>query len=194
MVVAAFPEIRIVKPQIFSVISHVARSKQKVEITYCSMQEPTPHTLIISPHSVVRSGRHWHVRGYCELNNVFRDFALAHISKATPLHQPTSSQMEDDAEWMTKVPVRLIAHPALSQDQKLVVYLEYFGEASASVTTCRGPLVKYFIEDLPAAVDITTQDPPQYLLAVENVKEIQQWISNNVSAAQGKSAKLSISK
>lgn len=176
VVVAAFPDISTPNPQIFSTLSCASRLGRLVEITYRSMREPIPHKRIISPHSIVHAGRRWHVRAYSELNKQFRDYALGRISGAKMLPQAAEQLMEDDKDWMTKVPVRLIAHPDLSQEQESLIRFEYFNDTAARVTTCRGPLVQYYIQDVRAAVDVKTQRPPEYQLAVENVKEIRQWL------------------
>ena len=176
VVVAAFPDISTPNPHIFAVLSGASRLGRLVEITYRSMREPTPHKRIISPHSIVHAGRRWHVRAYSELNKQFRDYALGRISSAKLLPQAAEFLMKDDKDWMTEVPVRLIAHPDLSQEQESLIRFEYFNDTSARVTTCRGPLVQYFIQDVRAAIDIKMQRPPEYQLAVANIKEIRQWL------------------
>jgi len=74
------------------------------------------------------------------------------------------------------VPVRLIAHPELSYEQETVIRYELFGNTSARVTTCRGALVSYFIQDVRAAVDVDKQKPPEYQLAIGNIKDIKKWL------------------
>ena len=84
--------------------------------------------------------------------------------------------MKDDKDWMTEVQVRLIAHPDLSPEQETLIRFEYFKDTAARVTTCRGSLVSYFIQDVRAAIDVKTQRPPEYKLAVANVKEMRPWL------------------
>ena len=176
VVVAAFPDITTPNPYIFSVLSSASRMERAVEVTYRSMRDPAPHKRIISPHSIIRAGRRWHVRAYCELNEQFRDYTLGRISHAVLLDQPAGSLIGDDKDWATEVPVRLIAHPGLSQEQQAVICFEYFKDTSSRTTTCRVPLVNYYIQDVRAAVDIETQRPPEYQLAIGNVKEIKKWL------------------
>lgn len=176
IVVAAFPDITTPDPRIFAVLSSASRLGRVVEITYRSMRAPKPYQRIISPHSIVRAGRRWHVRAYCELNKQFRDYTLGRIMNATLLDQPSESTLADDKDWMTEVPVRLIAHPDMSPEQEAVIRFEYFKNTSSRVTTCRGPLVSYFVQDVRAATDVKIQRPPEYQLAVGNIKEIQSWL------------------
>jgi len=140
------------------------------------MKDPKPHIRIISPHSIIRAGRRWHVRAYCELNKQFRDYNLGRISDVKLLDKSSESPMKDDKDWMTEVKIRLIAHPDLSPDQESLIRFEYFQDTAARVTTCRAPLINYFIQDVRAAIDIKTQRPPEYQLAVQNLEEISQWL------------------
>lgn len=176
VIVAAFPEITTPDPQIFSTLSHAAKLNRQVEIEYRSMKEPEPHSRIISPHSIVRAGRRWHVRAYSNLNQQFRDYTLGRISSVKILNDHAEKVMQDDMAWMTEVPVRLIAHPELSYEQETVIRYELFGNTSARVTSCRGALVSYFIQDVRAAVDVDKQKPPEYQLAIGNIKDIKQWL------------------
>lgn len=176
VVLSAFPDISAPNPRVFAELADAARLGRPVEITYRSMRDPTPHQRVISPHSIVHAGRRWHVRAFCELNEDFRDYAIGRISKAAVINQAAGHRMDDDTDWLTKVPVRLVAHPELTPEQQLLIRAEYFDDTAARVTTCRGPLVPYFIQDVRAAVDVTSQRPPDYQLAVENLEEVKPWL------------------
>lgn len=175
-VVAAFPDIIIPNPRIFSVLSMAARIGRMVEITYRSMSEPKPHKRSISPHSIVHAGRRWHVRAYCSEKEQFRDYALGRIVDAKLLDIPSEKLMNDDEAWMAEVRVRLTAHPDLSPEQESVIRFEYFKNTAARVVICRGALVNYFIQDVRAAIDIKKQCPPEYQLAISNIKEVKPWL------------------
>lgn len=175
-IVSAFTEITTPNPKFFSMLSMAVKSGVDVEITYSSMAEPKPHTRIISPHSIVKAGPRWHVRAYSEINQQFRDYTLGRISDVKLLERSSKFSIKDDKDWLTEVKVRLIAHPELSLEQESVIRFEYFANTSARITTCRGPIVNYFIKEVGAAIDIQKQRPPEYLLAVGNVEEISKWL------------------
>jgi hypothetical protein len=175
-VVAAFPDITTPNPRIFSVLSMGARIGRMVEITYRSMSEPQPHKRSISPHSIVHAGRRWHVRAYCSEKEQFRDYALGRVVDAKLLDKPSEKLMNDDEAWMAEVRVRLTAHPDLSPEQESVIRFEYFKNTAARVVVCRGALVNYFVQDVRAAVDIKKQCPPEYQLAISNIKEVKPWL------------------
>ncbi|MDP2759255.1 MAG: WYL domain-containing protein [Sideroxyarcus sp.] len=176
VILAAFPELLSPDPRIFSLLAKAAGLQRAVKITYLSMNEPAPHERIISPHSIVRAGRRWHVRAFCSKNQQFRDYSLGRISEATLLDAAAEQIRCNDVAWMTEVPVRLMAHPKLSPEQEQVIRFKYFRGTMARVTTCRAALISYFIQDVRAALDPDKQLPPDYQLVVENIKEIKPWI------------------
>lgn len=173
---AAFPDLSAPKPRIFAALNEAIRTCKAVEITYRSMREPKPHTRIISPHNLVRAGRRWHARAFCSKNNDFRDYALGRIVDVSLLGQAAEKLEIDDKAWMTRVPVKLIAHPDLSGEQESLIRFEYFNNTASRVETCRGSLVNYFIQDIRAAIDVKTQRPPEYQIAVANAQEVMPWL------------------
>lgn len=173
---AAFPDLSVPSPRVFAILTEASRNHRAVEITYRSMREPMPHQRIISPHSLIRAGRRWHARAFCATNKQFRDYALGRIVDVKFLEQPAERLETDDEAWMTRVPVRIIAHPDLTPAQEALIRFEYFNDTASRVETCRGSLVNYFIQDLRAAIDVKTQRPPEYQLAVGNIKEIKPWL------------------
>jgi predicted DNA-binding transcriptional regulator YafY len=176
IVCGAFPDLSTPQPRIFAILTQAARMQRTVRIIYRSMREPVPHERTISPHSIVRAGRRWHVRAYCSTKKEFRDYTLGRIVDAEPLEEPAVRREAEDEAWCTPVPVHLIAHPDLTPAQEALIRHEYFNETARRVQTCRGALVSYFIQDIHAAVDVKTQHPPEYQLAVENIKEVTRWL------------------
>jgi len=175
-VLAAFPDLSTPSPKCFAILSEAIRMGRKVQLTYRSMQNPEPHSRIVSPHNLIRAGRRWHVRGYCEKRNDFRDYALGRIVEVKALSDEAQHTAADDKAWITLVPVRLIAHPSLTPARESVIRFEYFNDTAARVETCRGALVSYFIQDVRAATDIRKQLPPDYQIAVDNIDEVLPWL------------------
>lgn len=173
---SAFPDLSAPPAETFARISEAIRLGHALEISYRSMREPVPHQRIIEPHSIVRAGRRWHVRAFCTENQGFRDYALGRIEHPKILNVAAEHQIEDDVAWNTLVYVRLVAHPELTQDQQSLVRFEYFQKTTSRMDTCRGALVSYYVQDVRAATDIKSQHPPEYQLAVENIKEVRPWL------------------
>jgi hypothetical protein len=173
---AAFPELSVPSPRIFALLSEAIRVRRTLQITYRSMREPSPHQRVISPHSLIRAGRRWHARAFCSTNQDFRDYALGRIENAKLLDSPSERFDHDDKAWTAKVRVRLVSHPDLTPDQESLIRFEYFNNTAARVDTCRGALIGYFIQDVRAATNTKTQQPPDYQLAVANIEEVRSWL------------------
>lgn len=163
-------------PHVFAVLSEAAHTHTQVEIKYRSMRDPNPHKRIISPHNIVRAGQRWHVRAFCSNNEDFRDFALGLIVNIKVLNIGVGHYEDEDRDWITRVPVKLAAHPDLTPEQETLVRQEYFSNTAGRTDTCRGALVKYYVKDVMAATDVKTQRPPEYLLAVSNINEVSPWL------------------
>nr|WP_314706206.1 WYL domain-containing protein [uncultured Comamonas sp.] len=165
-----------VSPYIFSRLRLAIKDGVRIGFNYSSMSRPSVHARVIEPHSIIRAGRRWHVRGYCVERRDFRDFVLGRMSDVLLTEEPSCHRSTEDAKWNRSVKVRLVAHPALSAEQMQLVQREYFAGTTARSTTCRGPLVPYFIQELRAATDIERQLPPDYQLALDNRKECKEWL------------------
>lgn len=173
---SAYPDISVPAAHTFAQISEAIRLGKKIEVTYRSMLNPIPHQRVISPHSLVRAGRRWHVRAFCSVKKEFRDYALGRIEAPKVLGENAEKQSRDDKAWSTMIKVTLIAHPGLNLEQQKLVQFEYFANTSARVTSCRAALISYFIQDVRAATNIDRQKPPEYQLAIGNPEEIKPWL------------------
>ncbi|GAA0752756.1 WYL domain-containing protein [Ideonella azotifigens] len=165
-----------VSPYIFSRLRLAIKDGVRIGFNYSSMSRPAVHSRVIEPHSIIRAGRRWHVRGYCFERRDFRDFVLGRMSDVLLTEEASSHRSAEDAKWNRSVKVRLVAHPALSAEQMQLVRREYFAGTAARSTTCRGPLVPYFIQELRAATDVERQLPPDYQLALDNREECKEWL------------------
>lgn len=172
----AFPDLSIPSARIFAQITEAIELSRQLQINYRSMSSPRPHPRVISPHSIVLAGRRWHVRAFCSTRQDFRDFALGRIDSPYLLNTPSARVAAEDLAWHALLDVRLIAHPALHQDQQDMIRFEYFSNTAARVERCRAAMAAYFIQDIRAATDPTKQLPPEYQLAVENMEELRPWL------------------
>ncbi|MDH6167125.1 hypothetical protein M2282_002274 [Variovorax boronicumulans] len=163
-------------PHTFSRLNLAIADQRRVKFLYCSMGNPEPHERTIEPHSIVKTGRRWHVRGYCVEKKDFRDFVLGRMSKVKLLPDARTADVTDDVAWSTIINVRIIAHPKLSVAQQVVVRNEYFKGAAARVENCRAALLNYLAQELMAATDVKRQAPPDFQLAIENMQECRRWL------------------
>lgn len=142
---------RSVKPDVLRKIIKAIRTSAAIEITYASMNNPTPHQRIISPHTLIYSGFRWHVRAFCHTRNSFRDFVLSRI------HQPVDCDEQyvsiaDDSLWNESVTLSLIANCNLSNEQQRLVENDFGMKGRALEITVRKALVHYTLQRYQAAI------------------------------------------
>jgi len=121
---------RDIQPALLRVVAQAVQMATCVDITYQSMSSPEPKARVIAPHTFVSDGWRWHVRAYDFLSGSFRDFLLARILWAGECSAPGGHQdplwsKDNDAEWQTRVPLRIVPHPGLSPQQKAVVASDF---------------------------------------------------------------------
>ena len=163
-------------PRTFSRLNLAIADRLRAKFLYCSMENPEPHERTIEPHTLVKAGRRWHVRGYCLDRQDFRDFVVGRMSKVKLLSEPCVTAVDTDVAWSTVTQLRIVAHPALTSAQQRVIRNEYFNGAAARVESCRAALLGYLVQEIRAATNPDRQQPPEYQLAVENTKECGQWL------------------
>jgi hypothetical protein len=163
---------------LFSLLHCACEDGSGMHITHGSMRSPSRSGREIWPHSLVQAGRRWHVRAWCAQSASFRDFSLGRIRDARQLdaERPSEADPSRDTAWQTFVDFRLVAHPELSKEQQRLVQGEYFKGASTRGMTERGALLSYLVHDLRAALDITSELPPAYQLAVADPQTLVAWL------------------
>ncbi|MBD8524424.1 WYL domain-containing protein [Pseudomarimonas arenosa] len=155
-----------VKRWSFSRIHIAIREGKQIDIEYRSLSNPVKHPRTIRPHAFIQAGPRWHVRAYCGMAEGFRDFNLGRIAR---VEDPVATEMpgpESDREWNRVIELRLRPHPHLNREQEQLVRDECLAGTVMRVFEVRLPLSKFVIQARGAAIDVDTQAPPEYLLAV----------------------------
>lgn len=150
----------------FSRIHAAIREGRQIQIEYRSLNHPEAHERTIRPHALIQAGPRWHIRAYCARAQGFRDFNLGRISRVDDPMQSALPGAEDDSAWNTSVAIRLIPHPDLNEHQARLVRDEYMFGTTAVVFEVRQATAIYVIRGFGAAIDIQSQRPPEFLLAV----------------------------
>ncbi len=115
---------RAVESIVLRKIIKALKDKKAVHIQYQSMSRPSPVWRWLAPHAFAFDGFRWHVRGYCELAEEFRDFILGRIIDVRNLKK-TTIESTDDHKWNQFVTIKIAAHPELTPDQQKIIEKEY---------------------------------------------------------------------
>ncbi len=164
---------RRVEPQLFRELLAAMRAKQSVEVRYQSLspQRPKAQWRRVTPHAFGSDGLRWHVRGYCHVTNVFKDFIL---SRWQDLRSPDAPgpQGEFDLDWQTIVSVELQPNPDLSTSQQEAVAWEYDMPQGRSTLYVRRALLYYLHKRL--RLDVKDDRPAERPVVVANHVEFEQ--------------------
>jgi hypothetical protein len=143
---APTPARGVVPETLRSVVDAIRRS-EAIEIKYQSLSRPEPTWRWIAPHAIAFDGFRWHTRGFCLLDNCFKDFLLSRILDTRGL-QPCLSGSAEDIDWAEQVDLVIGPHPDLSVTQRQVIELDYGMTSGSAKISVRRALLYYALKRL----------------------------------------------
>lgn len=158
---------RHVRPSLFRALLAVMRDGTSIEAQYQSMSPTRPDAIWrrITPHAFGSDGLRWHVRGYCHIDGVFKDFIL---SRWRGLREPgpAGAAGEADLDWHETFEVIFEPNPALSAGQRQAVAWEYDMPKGRTSLAVRKALLYYLKKRL--RLDVEGDAPAEKPVVVAN--------------------------
>lgn len=139
-------------------VLHAIRESAALSIHYQTMTRPDPTVRVITPHALAYDGYRWHVRAFCHLRLDYRDFVFARILNLAPA-PPPATEMPPDAEWDRELSVLIGPNPALDDNRKRVLALDYGMTNDRLVVKTRQALAYYLLRRL--GLDKANDKPPE---------------------------------
>lgn len=170
------PSPRPVSPALLRPLLQAAREQQRIEVDYVSLNNPDREGRIIAPHTLVWTGLRWHVRGWCEKNQDFRDFVLSRFRGEPELLGPASQGGEEDADWHRMIELVLIPDPRLTDDQQAVVANDFGMDKHVLRLTVRARLASYLLQLLNVNAGDSLDDPRAQQVVISNKQQISDWL------------------
>jgi WYL domain len=163
---------RRIDPTIFKRFVEVIRASRSIEIHYQSMNVKRPDAIWrrITPHAFGTDGLRWHVRGFCHLENKFKDFILSRCRELRA-EGDAGASASDDRKWLTDFDVHLIPNPELSESQQETIAMDYNMRDGRAVVPIRYAMLYYFEKRLRLDVDSKKDRPAEKPVVVANWKE-----------------------
>jgi hypothetical protein len=165
---------RQVDSNILRKLIQAANAKQALEIQYQSMNpnRPEPVWRWIAPHAFCSDGLRWHVRGFCYIENKFKDFIISRILKIKGV-RAANVDTADDWKWSKFLDVVLVPNPdaAYSDGQKKIIAHDYGMKHGKITMPVRYALLYYFKKRLRMDVAETLDDPKEAPVVIENREE-----------------------
>ena len=118
---------RNLQPALVRPILQAIREKLRLKIGYASVSNPNFVERVIQPHHLVFDGMRWHVRGYCENNQGYRDFVLSRFQPDTPAQLLDGADQFDiqDEVWHNLLNVEFMPDPRLDENRARIIALDY---------------------------------------------------------------------
>lgn len=163
-------------PSNFIAIRNALAQRQALNITYESLSEPRPRSLVGRPVQLIRTLGSWYLRVWCQQTEQFENLTVTDILSARVVPPPPLPLPADEL-WQRSVSVRLVAHSQLSASHERIVRAQYFRGTTGRRIATRAALLRILLSDLKVAVQ-TQHRPPEYLLEVSNISELRPYLKD----------------
>ena len=150
------------------------RDNRSVEIHYQSMSKdrPDPIWRRITPHAFGYDGFRWHVRSYCHLTDMFKDFLLPRVLGIGALGE-SGAGAQYDTMWQQRFEVEIGPHPDLAASQKAVVAKDFGMESGSALLTVRYAMLFYVLKRLGLLGDAAKLPASNQHIVVINQAEVE---------------------
>jgi predicted DNA-binding transcriptional regulator YafY len=140
---------RNVDTEMLRIVLHAIREQNALEIQYQSMSvnRPQPTWRWISPHAFAFDGYRWHVRAFCHIDRIFKDFLLSRFLKIRSTAEAERGP-DHDCIWNESIIVILKPHPGLTDDQKRVIAQDFGMKDDRLEVRVRLALLHYLLKQL----------------------------------------------
>lgn len=150
-------------------VLEAVRDQKSINILYQSMSPDRPDPLWrrITPHAFGYDGFRWHCRAYCHLQHIFKDFLLPRTLDVGDAGAPGAPGSADDL-WHEFFDIEIVAHPGLTESQKLVVGKDYGFVSGKGTITVRYAMLFYVLKRLGLLGRPEKEDPRrQHIVALQ---------------------------
>jgi hypothetical protein len=168
---------RRVDPAILKGLVGAIRTGDAIDILHRSMNERRPEKMwrAITPHAFAHDGLRWHVRAFCHIDRIFKDFVLSRCIAVGGL-KPPEAKPQDDVDWNAYLEVVLEPNPALTERQRRTIAFDYDMPKGRAVVKVRRALLYYFNKRLRLDESRSRDDPAYAPIVVANQEEFMEAI------------------
>lgn len=164
---------------IVAALVRAIQQRLRIEVNYVSLSNPEEEGRILSPHSIVKAGSRFHVRGYCEKSKAYRDFVLSRFSEEIQIEGPSPYSIEQDVAWQTNVTLILSPDPRLTAAQSKVLANDFKMENGQLHISTRAALADYLLKEMQVNTKYLDGKPEAQQLVLVNRDDIKQWLFNS---------------
>jgi hypothetical protein len=163
---------RRVDPAVLRSLLAAIRAGRALHVHYQSLTRADALWRWITPHAFAFDGLRWHVRAFCHVDRIFKDFLLPRFLGTKDQAEPGAPPTED-GPWQEFFEVILIPHPQLTPSQRRVVALDFGMEGESIKVRMRLALLFYFLKRLNLEGDPERRPPREQHVVLGNKSEIR---------------------
>ena len=167
---------RHIPPLVLRPLLQAARDHRRVEVDYVSLNQPDREGRIIVPHTLVWTGLRWHVRGWCEKNQDYRDFVLSRFRGEPEILEASEHTADNDADWQQYVEVVIAPDSRLTAQQQEVVAHDFDMRDHRLALRARARLLPYLIKLLQIELNPEDRHPRAQQVIILNQTELTPWL------------------
>jgi len=124
----------------------------------------------------VTSGYRWHVRAYCEKDNIYKDFVLGRfLGDIETIYEKLNHKVPEDKLWHTFIDLVIVPNPSYTVDQQKLFARERGMDGMKQVINIRAPLAQYYLQ----LMHIPFSDyrvEMKHSVILENLDDIKQYL------------------
>ncbi|MBO1896920.1 WYL domain-containing protein [Shewanella sp. BF02_Schw] len=167
---------RIVSVDVIRTLVTAIEQYKRIETQYVSLSHPENDGRIFHPHTFVNTGLRWHVRGYCEKSQGYRDLVLSRFRDQVELLDRSNHSICLDQAWQTIISIVLKPDYRLSSAQQAVLVNDYDLVDGLLVISTRAALVNYVLHEMQINTKMLDGTPEAQQWNLVNRDDIKQWL------------------
>ncbi len=161
---------------VIRVLVSAIENKQRIEASYVSLSHPESDGRIFHPHTFVNTGLRWHIRGYCEKSQGYRDLVLSRFREGTELLEDRAYSNDQDLAWHSEIDIILEPDPRLTSSQKSVLAHDYELTHGQLVIKTRAALASYLLQHMQIKTKMLDGTPEAQQWILVNQDDIKHWL------------------
>ncbi|MGR5205467.1 WYL domain-containing protein [Vibrio sp. PNB23_22_7] len=170
---------RYVTPQVIAALTQAIRERKRLELGYVSLSNPEWEGRVFHPHTVVKTCLRWHVRGYCEKSQDYRDLVLSRCRGEVEVLDESPYSASDDTVWNTMICLILSPDPRLTTAQQEVIAHDYQMDNGQFHLSVRAALVNYVLKEMQVNTKYLEGAPEAQQLVLVNRNDVKPWLFNS---------------
>lgn len=167
---------RSISPNIMRALVSAVKSQLRIDVDYVSLSTTSAEGRVIQPHTFVKTGLRWHLRGYCEYRGEFRDFVLSRFRGEPFLMSEATHPRSKDENWNRDVVLKFQPDNRFTPQQASVIEQDYQMRNGELQIIVKAALVQYLIQEMQVNTGEIAATPQQQQLVLVNKEEVRQWL------------------